>query len=156
MKIALASDHAGFELKERLRGWLESQGHQVADFGTKSLDSTDYPDFALTASLAVADGEADRGLLVCYTGVGMAIAANKVTGIRAALAANAETVRLTRSHNDANVLTIGAKFTTLEEAEKYVETFIGTAFEGGRHSRRVEKIAAIEDQFSGKAQEVYR
>lgn len=144
MKIALAADHAGFQLKEHLKAWLEQQGHEVTDFGTQSDQSTDYPDYAEAAAGAVASGEAERGLLVCYTGVGMSIAANKVAGIRAALAANDETVQLTRQHNDSNVLTIGAKYTTPEEAERYVATFLSTVFEGGRHSRRVAKITAIE------------
>ena len=148
MKIALAADHAGFQLKEHLHRWLERKGHQVADFGTRSEESTDYPDFARDAATAVASGQAERGVLVCYTGVGMSIAANKVHGVRAALAANEETVRLTRAHNDSNVLTIGAKFASAEEAERYVETFLQTEFEGGRHARRVAKIGAIEEHQS--------
>ena len=148
MKIALAADHAGFQLKEHLRDWLEHQGHQVTDFGTTSEESTDYPDYASEAAGAVASGQAERGLLVCYTGVGMSIAANKVHGIRAALAANEETVRLTRAHNDSNVLTIAAKFTSPKEAEQYVEAFLATDFEGGRHARRVAKIGAIEEHES--------
>jgi ribose 5-phosphate isomerase B len=144
MKIAVAADHAGFQLKEHLRRWLSESGHEVLDFGTDSEASTDYPDYARTAAGAVAAGKADRGVFVCSTGAGMSIAANKVHGIRATLAANQETVRLTRAHNDANVLTIGAKFTAPEDAETLVQTFLETGFDGGRHTRRVEKIAAIE------------
>ena len=153
MKIALGSDHAGFQLKEHLREWLEQRGHQVTDFGTTSEGSTDYPDYARDAAGAVAAGEAERGVLVCYTGVGMSIAANKVNGIRAALAANEETVRLTRAHNDSTVLTIGAKCTSAVDAERYVHVFLGTDFEGGRHARRVDKIGAIEHRYSARGQE---
>lgn len=144
MKIALAADHAGFRLKEHLRNWLTSGGHEVVDFGTTSEASTDYPDYASGAGHSVSSGDCERGVLVCYTGVGMSISANKIPGIRAALAANEETVELTRLHNDANVLAIGAKFTTPEQAERYLSVFLGTEFEGGRHSRRVGKIADIE------------
>jgi ribose 5-phosphate isomerase B len=144
MKIALAADHAGFHLKEHLRNWLTTGGYEVVDFGTSSEASTDYPEYASRAGDSVASGACDRGVLVCYTGVGMSISANKIPGIRAALAANEETVQLTRLHNDANVLAIGARFTTTELAERYVSLFLGTAFEGGRHARRVSKIADIE------------
>ena len=144
MKIALAADHAGFRLKEHLRDYLTSGGHEVVDFGTGSDASTDYPDYASRAGQSVSSGECELGVLVCYTGVGMSISANKVPGVRAAVAANEETVELTRRHNDANMLAIGAKFTVPEQAERYVEVFLGTAFEGGRHSRRVGKIADIE------------
>jgi ribose 5-phosphate isomerase B len=147
MKIALAADHAGFHLKEHLRDWLKAQGHEVTDFGTESEASTDYPDYARAAAVAVASGNAERGLLVCYTGVGMSIAANKVHGIRAALAANEETVRLTRAHNDSNVLTIGARFASPDQAERYVEAFLNTQFEGGRHARRVAKVSALEETY---------
>lgn len=148
MKIAIAADHAGYRLKEHLREWLRSGGHEVLDFGTSSETSTDYPDYAARAGESVRTAECDLGVLVCYTGVGMCIAANKIAGIRAALAANEETVELTRRHNNSNVLTIGAKFTSPEQAERYLSLFIGTSFEGGRHSRRVDKIAAIENTYS--------
>jgi ribose 5-phosphate isomerase B len=144
MKIAVAADHAGFRLKEHLRRWLRDNGHEVIDFGTGSEESTDYPDYAQTAAAAIARGKAERGVFVCSTGAGMSIAANKVDGIRATLAANEETVRLTRAHNDANVLTIGAKFTDTETAEMLVRAFLETRFDGGRHARRVEKITAME------------
>ena len=144
MRIALAADHAGFVLKEHLRTWLGGLGHEVIDFGTRSSDSTDYPDYARDAASAVATGEAQRGVLVCSTGAGMAIAANKIRGIRATLAANPETVRLTRAHNDANVLAVGALFTSSEQACDMVELFLNTGFEGGRHLRRVNKITQIE------------
>jgi ribose 5-phosphate isomerase B len=146
MRIALGADHAGFPLKEDLRAALEAQGHEIADFGTNSADSTDYPDYASAVAHAVADGAADRGILVCYTGVGMSIAANKVEKVRAAVAFDPEEVRLTRAHNNSNVLTIGAKFTGAEQARRYVEIFLNTPFEGGRHQRRVDKITEIEQQ----------
>jgi ribose 5-phosphate isomerase B len=152
MKIAIAADHAGYRLKEHLREWLQAGGHEVRDFGASAETSTDYPDYAARAGDSVRTGESDAGVLVCYTGVGMCMAANKIPGIRAALAANDETVELTRRHNDANVLTIGAKFTPPDLAERYLSLFIGTAFEGGRHSRRVEKIAAIEQTYSKQEQ----
>jgi ribose 5-phosphate isomerase B len=144
MRIALGSDHGGYLLKCQLREALERDGHSVTDLGTDTTESTDYPDYAAAVAERVVKREADRGVLVCTTGVGMAIAANKVNGIRAALAVNADEVRLTRAHNDANVLTIGAKYTDASSAEELVRVFLGTPFEGGRHLRRVEKIASIE------------
>jgi ribose 5-phosphate isomerase B len=144
MIIALGSDHAGFALKQQLLDRLAANGHTVIDFGTSSDASTDYPDYAGAVARAVNSGRADRGLLVCSTGVGMSIAANKVPGIRAALAMNADEVRLTRAHNDANVLTMGARYLDVDAASELVEVFLATEFEGGRHSRRVEKIAALE------------
>src|SRR5688572_222100 len=110
MKIAIAADHAGFQLKEKLRDSLRQRGHETMDLGTTSEESTDYPDYAAAVAREVASGRADRGLLVCSTGVGMSIAANKVPGVRAALGTNPEEVRLTRAHNNANVLALGAKF----------------------------------------------
>jgi len=148
MKIAIGADHAGFALKERLREKLVREGHEVIDHGTRNADSTDYPDYAAPVAHAVASGAADRGILVCYTGVGMSISANKVRGIRAALGTNVEEVRLVRGHNDANVLTLGAKFAPPNEAEAMVDAFLGTQFEGGRHARRVGKMMAIEEEAS--------
>ena len=144
MKIAIGSDHAGFLLKEHLREQLRAKGHEIVDFGTDSTESTDYPDFAETVSHAVLDGAAERGILVCSTGVGMSIAANKIDGIRAALAVNPEEVALTRAHNDANVLTVGSKFTDQATAGELVDVFLNTGFDGGRHARRVDKITALE------------
>ncbi|MBA3976079.1 MAG: ribose 5-phosphate isomerase B [Candidatus Solibacter sp.] len=145
MKIAIGSDHAGLALKEQLRNRLTQAGHEVADFGANSPDSSDYPDYAGPVAREVASGKADRGILVCYTGVGMSITANKVRGIRAALAVSVEEVRLTRLHNDANVLTLGALYTSFESAADMVDTFLSTEFEGGRHARRVGKITSIEE-----------
>ncbi len=144
MKIAIGADHAGFRLKERVRKILTEKGHEVADVGTHSADSTDYPDYAALVARAVLSGEAQRGILICATGVGMSIAANKFAGIRAALAVNPEEVRLTRSHNDANILTVGATVTQEAQVETLVDVFLNTEFDGGRHTRRLAKIAALE------------
>jgi ribose 5-phosphate isomerase B len=145
MKIAIAADHAGFALKEVLRRRLAGGGHEVVDFGTDSPESCDYPNFAQAAAREVGRGTFDRGILVCSTGIGMAIAANKVAGVRAAPAQLDEEVRLTREHNDANVLTLGARFLGEERAAQLVELFLNTEFAGGRHSRRVAKIARLEE-----------
>jgi ribose 5-phosphate isomerase B len=120
------------------------EGHDVTDRGTGNSDSTDYPDYALSVSKDVANGNADRGILVCSTGVGMSITANKVQGVRAALGWNEDEVRLTREHNDANVLALGAKYTDEQKAGELVDVFLSVPFQGGRHQRRVEKIAALE------------
>jgi ribose 5-phosphate isomerase B len=144
MKIAIGADHAGFALKEKIKQKLISEGHQVDDVGTFDNASVDYPDFARQVASKVASGEAERGILVCYTGVGMSIAANKVPGVRAALGVNPEEVSLTRRHNDANVLTLGAILTSEEAAAPLVDVFLHTEFEGGRHARRVQKITHLE------------
>ncbi len=144
MRIAIGADHAGFALKESLRDVLMKEGHQVIDHGTNSSQSVDYPDYAEAVARDVAAGQADRGILVCYTGVGMSIAANKIHGVRAALGTTIDEVRLVRGHNDANVLTLGARFTAPEEAKYLVNEFLQTEFEGGRHARRTGKIAALE------------
>ncbi|MEQ1949060.1 MAG: ribose 5-phosphate isomerase B [Bryobacteraceae bacterium] len=146
MKIFIGADHAGYQLKDEIAATLRSAGHEVTDVGTNGPDSVDYPDFAGLVARAVAAGEADRGILVCFTGVGMSIAANKVQGVRAALAMNTDEISLTRQHNDANVLTIGSKYTTPEAANEYVKVFLETPFEGGRHERRVNKISALEQK----------
>ena len=145
MKIAIAADHAGFALKQILRDELRSKGYEVTDFGTDSEESTDYPDYAIVVGHQVADGGAARGILVCSSGVGMSMAANRIPGIRAALGTNAEEVRVTREHNDANVLTLGARFTSTEEATQLVDIFLNTNFSGGvRHVRRIAKLAELD------------
>jgi ribose 5-phosphate isomerase B len=145
MKIAIAADHAGFSLKQTLRDALRAQGHEVIDFGTDNDESTDYPDYASAVGRNLADGGAERGILVCSSGVGMSIAANKIAGVRAALGTVPEEVRVTRQHNDANVLTLGARFTTPEEAGRLVDIFLNTKFDGGvRHVRRLAKIAELD------------
>jgi ribose 5-phosphate isomerase B len=142
--IALGADHAGWELKEVLKAWLIQEGYDVADFGTHSTDAVDYPDYALLVAEAVATARAEGGLLVCGTGVGMAITANKVPGIRAAVCADAYTARMSREHNDANVLTLGGRLMAPEQALGILRAWLEAAFAGGRHARRVEKIDEIE------------
>ena len=140
MKIAIAADHAGFALKEKLRLKLVGDGHEVLDFGTGSTESCDYPDFAQQVARDIGEGRSQRGILVCSTGIGMAIAANKVAGVRAAPAQCEDEVRLTREHNDANVLTLGARYLDENRAAELVDVFLTTEFAGGRHARRVAKL----------------
>jgi ribose 5-phosphate isomerase B len=144
MKIAIGADHAGYALKDQIRDALRQAGHEVVDLGTNSSESADYPDYAKVVAHDVVSGAADRGVLVCSTGVGMSIAANKVDGIRAALAISPDEVRLTRAHNDANIITIGARYTDLPTANEMVKVFLETPFDGGRHARRIGKIAQLE------------
>ena len=144
MKIAVGCDHGGYELKKYIIKVLEKLGHEAEDFGCHSLDSCDYPDFAAPAARAVAEGKCDRGILVCTTGIGISIAANKIKGIRCAHCADCLQAEMTRRHNDANMMAIGAGFTGPNMAERMVEVFLSTEFEGGRHVRRVEKIMALE------------
>jgi ribose 5-phosphate isomerase B len=144
MKIAIGADHAGFILKDQLRDALRLAGHEVTDAGAHSAGSTDYPDYARAVAHEVVSGAVERGILVCSTGVGMSIAANKVDGIRAAIAFNPDEVRLTRAHNDANIMTIGARYTAPDVANEMVRIFLETPFEGGRHARRIGKIEMLE------------
>lgn len=146
MKIALGSDHAGYQLKEQIKTFLEQEQYQCHDFGTDSLESVDYPDYAKMVSQSVAKKEYDFGILVCYTGIGMSMTSNKVKGIRAALVVNTENAKLTREHNNANVLCLGAKDVNIESAKEIVKTFLETPFSGGRHERRVEKIVRLENE----------
>lgn len=144
MRIALASDHAGYAEKEQLKPLLNELGVEFEDLGTASDAAVDYPLFARLVAEKVSHGEAEQGLLVCGSGTGMAIAANKVPGVRAAVAWTEETARLAREHNDANVLSIGARVTPAEEIPKIVRAWFGAKFQGGRHERRVEEISKIE------------
>jgi ribose 5-phosphate isomerase B len=144
MKIALASDHAGYTEKERLKPLLTDLGLEFDDLGTGSEASVDYPDYARKVAEQVAGGHADQGLLVCGSGTGMAISANKVNGVRAAVAWSEETARLARQHNDANILAIGARTTPPEQIPGIVRAWFSTDFEGGRHADRVKKISAME------------
>ena len=147
MNIAVGADHKGFDLKEKVKTILAELGHTVTDFGTNSADeSVDYPDYGLKVAHAVAEHKADYGITVCWTGNGMNIAANKVHGIRAGMALNPEMAQLTRAHNDANVLTLAAKYTPENQLDQIISTFLSTPFEGGRHERRVEKIEKEEEQ----------
>ncbi|MGH7636922.1 MAG: ribose-5-phosphate isomerase [Gemmatimonadaceae bacterium] len=140
MRIALASDHAGFEYKQEIASLLRGLGHEVRDFGTDSPESVDYPKFIRPAAEAVARGEADRGIVLGGSGNGEAIVANKVRGVRCALCWNVESARLSREHNDANVLSLGQRLISLETALQIVRVWLDTAFEGGRHARRIAQI----------------
>ena len=142
MNIAIGSDHAGFRLKEELRRHLESAGHIVIDLGTASEESVDYPDYGLAVGRAVASGQAGRGVAVCGTGIGIAIAANKVPGIRAGTPGDLFATRLMREHNDANVIAFGARITAAPLAIAMVDLFLETGFAGGRHAQRVDKLNA--------------
>ena len=140
MKISIGSDHAGFDLKEHLKNYLEEEGYEVIDEGTYSLESVDYPDFGKKVGQRVAAKEADRGLVVCGSGIGISIAANKVPGIRCALVSEPLSARLSRQHNDANVLALGGRLIGLEMAKECLKVFLQTDFEGGRHQRRIDKL----------------
>ena len=144
MKISIASDHGGYALKEELSAWLTSLGHQVEDFGCRGLDSCDYADFAGPAAQAVAEGRCERGIVICTTGIGVSIAANKVRGIRCALCSEPWSAEMTRRHNDANMLAMGAGVVGPLMARQIVTAFLTHQFESGRHQRRVGKIAALE------------
>ena len=140
MKIALGADHAGFLLKEQLRAYLVARGHDVLDLGTTSTESVDYPDFGLAVGRAVGSGQAERGVLCCGTGIGIAIAANRVKGVRAGVPNDLFATRLMREHNDANVIAFGARQTAAPLAEAMLDLFLMTPFAGGRHERRVKKL----------------
>ncbi len=142
MKIIIGSDHAGFDLKEALKGAIGG----MTDIGTDSGESVDYPDFGVRVARAVSSGEYERGILICGSGVGMSIVANKVPGIRAALCTDVDTARLSRMHNDANILVLAGRRTDLKEAVAIVTVWLETPFEGGRHARRLDKIRNIEEE----------
>jgi ribose 5-phosphate isomerase B len=146
MKIAIGSDHAGYEDKEKIKRQLEELGVEYEDVGTNSTESTDYPIYAKKVAEKVARGEVEQGILVCGSGNGMQMAANKVRGVRAALAWNAETARLAREHNDSNVLSIPARMISPEEVSKVVKSYLEAEFEGGRHARRVDEIKDLEKE----------
>jgi ribose 5-phosphate isomerase B len=143
-RIAIGSDHAGFELKQHLADVLRGAGHQVLDLGTNSIESCDYPEFCAAVGRAVRDGQADLGIVLGGSGQGEQLAANKVHGIRAALCNELYTARMARAHNDANVLSIGARVVGVGLAEEIMAVFLATSFEGGRHARRVEQVMTIE------------
>jgi ribose 5-phosphate isomerase B len=149
MQIAIGSDHAGFVLKAHLIAYLSGQGHDVRDLGTDSTEPVDYPAFCAAVGRAVVSGEVERGIVVGGSGQGEQIAANKVRGVRAALCNDLYTARMARSHNDANVLSIGARIVAAGLAEEVLRTFLGTPFEGGRHQRRVDELAQIEREEQG-------
>lgn len=142
--IAIASDHGGYALKEKVKAHLIAEGYEVKDFGTDSLDSCDYPDYAAPAAQAVASGECEKGILICTTGIGVSIVANKIHGIRCALCSDPFAAEMTRRHNNTNVLAMGAGLVGENLALKIVDTWMNTAFEGGRHQRRIDKVMALE------------
>ena len=142
--IALACDHGAYALKEKLKKHLDGLGLEYKDFGTHSLDSCDYPDYAAYAAKAVASGECDKGIVLCTTGIGVSITANKVKGIRCALLSDVLSARMTRQHNDSNVMALGAAVVGPMLALEIIDTWLGAEFEGGRHQRRVDKIMALE------------
>jgi ribose 5-phosphate isomerase B len=144
VRVVIGSDHAGFDLKETIKALLDRLGVPYEDVGAASAASSDYPDFANAAAGAILAGRADRGILVCGTGIGMVIAANKIPGIRAALAWNEATARLSRAHNDANIVTLGGRTTPAGDVEGILRAFLSTEYEGGRHDARLAKIARLE------------
>lgn len=150
MKIAIGSDHAGFHLKERIKEFLKGENYEVIDFGTRSTESTHYPIFAKEVAKAVQEGKADRGILICGTGIGMSITANKFPGIRAALCTNEYMARMSRLHNNANVLCLGERVLGVELALSIVKVWLETPFEGGRHEKRIELIYEIEHETLSK------
>ena len=145
MKIGIANDHSGIEMKQEITAFLQERGHEVVNFGTDKNESCDYPIYGEKVGRAVASGEVDRGILICGTGLGISLAANKVHGVRAVVCSEPCTARLSRQHNDANVLAFGARIVGLELAKMIVETWLAAEFEGGRHKRRVYMIMEIED-----------
>jgi ribose 5-phosphate isomerase B len=144
MKIALGADHAGYELKNQIKAYLAAKGIDTADLGTNSGESVDYPDYAQAVAERVSQEQADLGILVCGSGIGMAISANKISGIRAANVSSEYEAQMCREHNNANVLALGARILSAEQAKAIVDKWLATGFAGGRHERRVEKIAALE------------
>ena len=145
MKIAMGSDHGGYLLKEHVKKYLTDKGHEIVDVGCNSLESCDYPQFGAAAARAVADGSCERGIVICTSGIGISISANKIKGIRCALCSEPLSAEMTRRHNNANMLAMGAGMTGPNMAERLVDTFLTTEFEGGRHQRRVDGIAALEE-----------
>ncbi|MFY9612160.1 MAG: ribose 5-phosphate isomerase B [Tissierellaceae bacterium] len=145
MIIGIGSDHGGYELNEGIKEYLVGEGIQVVDFGTDSLESVDYPDFARKVAEAVLNKEVDRGILICGTGIGISIAANRIKGIRCALCSDTFSARMSREHNDANILAMGGRVVGLGLATDIVKAFITSEFEGGRHERRINKIDVISD-----------
>ena len=149
MRVGIGSDHAGFLLKEELKALLVELGHEVRDFGTNSLDPVDYPDFIVPTAEAVAAGQCDRGIVLGGSGNGEAIAANKVPGIRCTLCWESYTARVARQHNNANVLSLGARVIGVEVAKEIVRIWLVSEYEGGRHQARLDKIRAVEDRYAG-------
>ncbi len=149
MRVAIGSDHAGFQLKRELKKVLEEMGHECIDFGTEGPESVDYPDFAEKVSEAVSTGKVERGVLICGTGIGMSIVANKFPDVRASLCNDLYTAKFSRLHNDANILVIGGRVVGVDLAKEILRTWFTTEFEGGRHLRRLQKIKSIEERYAG-------
>lgn len=147
MKIGVGSDHGGYYLKEELKEYMKELGIDVVDFGTDSTDSVDYPDYGEIVAKAVAKKEVDRGLVICGTGIGISLAANKVKGIRCALCGDVYSAKMSRAHNNANMIALGGRVVGVDLAKEILQAYLSTEFEGGRHERRVDKINDIEDRF---------
>lgn len=147
MKVAIGSDHAGFKLKEQLKAFLNQKGFEVLDKGCQSEESCDYPDFGEAVALEVANNNCDFGCIICGTGIGISIAANKIPGIRAALCISKEMAHYAKAHNNANIIAIGARINLFDPPEEILETFIKSNFEGGRHEKRINKINNIEERY---------
>ena len=146
MKIAIGNDHGAVDMKNHVMDWLVKNGYEVVNFGTDSTESTDYPIYAERVARAVVSGECDRGVLICGTGIGISISANKIHGVRAALCGDCFSAEMTRRHNDANIVALGARVVGPGLALKIVDTFLDTEFEGGRHERRVQQMMALENE----------
>ena len=146
MKIALGSDHAGLDLKNHIIEHLKSNGHEIVDYGTYTKDSCDYPDYAYPTALALSNGEVDCAIVVCFTGIGVSIVANKVKGVRCSLVTSVEDAVLTKEHNDSNCLALGAKNVSFELAIDIVDAWMSATFAGGRHQNRVNKIRVVEEE----------
>lgn len=148
MKIAMGSDHGAMNLKKAVKEHLEAKGHEIVDYGTHSMDSCDYPEYGQIAAEAVASGECDCGIIMCGTGIGISLAANKVRGIRCAVVTDCYSAEMTKLHNNANMISLGERVVGIGLALKIVDTYLETEFEGGRHERRVNLITQIEDKYS--------
>ncbi|MDY0235754.1 MAG: ribose 5-phosphate isomerase B [Gudongella sp.] len=147
MKIGIGSDHGGFALKEELKTFMEEKHIEVVDFGTFNTDSVDYPDYGELVAKAVINGEVERGVVICGTGIGISISANKVKGIRCALCGDVYSAKMSRAHNDANMIALGGRVVGVDLAKEILTTYLNSKFEAGRHERRVNKISEIEDRF---------
>jgi ribose 5-phosphate isomerase B len=148
MKIAIANDHAAVDMKREIQAYLEEKGYEVINFGTDTNERCNYPDYGLKVAEAIKNGEADQGVLICGTGIGISLAANKVPGIRAAVCSEPVSARLAKQHNNANIIAFGARIVGLEEAKAIVDAFFGAEFLGGRHAMRVDLISEIEKKYS--------
>lgn len=148
MKIAIGSDHGGFQLKEAIKTYLEEKGHEVNDFGAYSTESVDYPEIGEKVAISVKEAENERGIIICGTGLGISISANKIPGIRAALVSDTFTAKMSRAHNDANILALGGRVLGVDLTLEIVDVWLHTEFEGGRHERRVNKIKDLESKYN--------